>query len=126
MMNSLLRTGITIVVFALASYSTAIITQIRRRSLTTVMRVFLTAGVTLDATSTGFMIAGSSRMPFSFHGVLGYSALLLMAIDLVLMWRFYAGNGAARIPRGLHRYSIIAYSWWLMAFVAGTIIVSRL
>jgi hypothetical protein len=125
-MNSLLLTAIIIVFFACTSYTIAIITQVRRHAITAPLRVFLTAGVGLDVTSTSFMIAGSRRIPLTFHGVLGYSALLLMAADLVLMWRFYSLKHGAPIPRGLYRYSLIAYSWWIIAFIAGAFIASRL
>lgn len=125
-MNSLLLTAIIIVFFACVSYTIAIITQLRQHSITAPLRVFLTAGVCLDVTSTSFMIAGSRRIPFTFHGMLGYSALFLMAADLVLMWRFYAITRGARIPKWLHRYSLIAYSWWIIAFIAGAFIASRL
>lgn len=125
-MNSLLLTAIIVVFFAFASYTGAIITQISRRTVSPLMRVFLTAGVVLDVTSTSFMIAGSRRIPLTFHGVLGYSALLLMATDLVLMWRFHARKRGEHIPDRLHRYSLIAYSWWGVAFVAGAVIASRL
>jgi hypothetical protein len=122
-MNPLLMTGMVIVVFALGSYTTAIITQTRRHSPTALMRGFLTAGVALDATATGFMIAGSRRIPFTFHGLLGYSAFLLMATDLALIWRSYRRRGVDPLPARLHRYSLAAYSWWVAAFVAGIVVV---
>lgn len=125
-MNSLLITGVTIVFFAFASYTTAIVTQIRRRVATARMRAFLTTGVALDAASTTFMIAGSRRIPLTYHGVLGYSAFLLMLIDLVLVWRFFRAQGTAPLPRRLHRYSIAAYCWWTIAFIAGPIVAFRL
>jgi hypothetical protein len=124
--NPLLMTGVTIVLFAFASYCTAIVTQIRRRLPTPLMRAFLTIGVLLDATSTSFMIAGSRRIPLTFHGVLGYSAFLLMLIDLVLVWRFFRRHGMFALPRSLHRYSLAAFSWWTLAFVAGPIVALRL
>jgi hypothetical protein len=125
-MNSLLIAGMSIVVFALGSYTTAIITQIRQRRPTAIMRGFLTAGVTLDATATAFMIAGSRRIPLTFHGILGYSAFLLMAVDLVLMWRRYRSQSTDLLPATLHRYSIAAYSWWVLAFVAGIFVTTRM
>ena len=125
-MNSLLLTGMGIVVFALASYTTAIATQVRRCRPTAVMRVFLTTGVSLDAIATGFMIAGSRRIPLTFHGILGYSAFVLMATDLVLMWRRYRWHGIKPLPAGLHRYSLVAYAWWVTAFVAGIVVVMRI
>jgi hypothetical protein len=124
--NRLLLTGVAIVISALASYTTAIVTQARRRRPTALMRAFLTAGVCLDATATGFMIAGSRRIPLTFHGILGYSAFCLMAVDLVLMWRQYRKHGAEVLPAGLHRYSLGAYAWWVVAFVAGMIVASRM
>jgi hypothetical protein len=125
-MNSLLIAGMSIVVFALGSYTTAIITQIRQRRPTAMMRGFLTAGVTLDATATAFMIAGSRRIPLTFHGILGYSAFLLMATDLLLMWRRYRSQSTDPLPATLHRYSIAAYSWWVLAFVAGIFVATRM
>jgi hypothetical protein len=124
-MNPLLLTGMSIVVLALGSYTTAIIAQIRHRRPTAMMRGFLTAGVTLDATATGFMIAGSRRIPLTFHGILGYSAFILMATDLLLTWRLYRIHGSDPLPRSLHRYSLAAYSWWVLAFLAGIIVASR-
>jgi hypothetical protein len=125
-MNPLLTTGVIIVVFAFSSYLTAIITLLRRRAPTPLMRTFLTAGVLLDATSTSFMIAGSRRIPLTFHGILGYSAFLLMLIDLILVWRFFRRNGPVVLPRPLHRYSLAAFSWWILAFIAGPIVAFRL
>ena len=125
-MNPLLITGMTIVVFTFASYTTAIVTQLRRRIPTARMRAFLTTGVALDAASTSFMIAGSRRIPLTFHGVLGYSAFLLMVIDLVLVWRTFRSRGLVPLPRRLHRYSLAAYSWWTLAFIAGPIVAFRM
>jgi hypothetical protein len=124
--NPLLATGVIIVVFAFASYSTAIVTQIRRRAPTPRMRAFLTVGVLLDATSTSFMIAGSRKIPLTFHGILGYSAFLLMLIDLILVWRFFRRHRVEALPPALHRYSLAAFSWWTLAFIAGPIVAFRM
>jgi hypothetical protein len=120
-MNPLLLTGRGIVVLALGSYTTAIITQIRQRRPTAIMRGFLTAGVTLDATATAFMIAGSRRIPLTFHGILAYSAFLLMATDLVRMWKWYRLRSTGPLPAKFHRYSPAAYSWWVLAFVEASL-----
>lgn len=121
-MNPLLVTGVCIVLFAFGSYTTAIVTQVRRRRTPAIMRGFLTAGVSLDATATAFMIAGSRRIPLTFHGILGYSAFLLMATDLFLMWRHYRSQRNGPLPARLSRYSLAAYSWWVVAFMAGIIV----
>jgi len=124
--NPLLTTGVIIVVLVFSSYGTAIFTQLRRRAPTARMRIFLTTGVILDATSTSFMIAGSRRIPLTFHGILGYTAFLAMLIDLILVWSFFRRHGTAELPRSLHRYSLAAFSWWTLAFIAGPIVAFRL
>jgi hypothetical protein len=125
-MNLFLVIGVGIVIFAFGSYTTAFLTQIVHRRPVAVMRGFLTAGVALDATATAFMIAGSRRIPLTFHGILGYSAFLLMATDLLLMWRHYRRRKTDLLPAPLHRYSLAAYSWWVLAFVAGIIVAGRM
>jgi len=125
-MNPLLMTGVGIVLFAFGSYTTAIITQVRKRRPTAMMRGFLTAGVTLDAAATAFMIAGSRRIPLTFHGIFGYSAFLLMATDLLLMWRRYRLMRNDPLPAKLHRFSLAAYTWWVLAFVAGIVVAARM
>jgi hypothetical protein len=125
-MNPLLITGMTIVVFTLASYTTAIIVQARHRRPTAAVRAFLSTGVGLDATATVFMIAGSRRIPLTFHGILGYSAFVVMAIDLVMMWRRFRSHGVQPLPARLHRYSFAAYAWWVAAFLAGIVVAAAM
>ena len=54
-MNPLLHLGTTVVIFALASYSIAIITEQRKKILRRRILVFLTLGVALDITATIFI-----------------------------------------------------------------------
>jgi hypothetical protein len=69
------------------------------------------------------MIIGSGNIPITIHGFLGYTALLAMLIDTVLIWRFWTKNGSiVNVTRGLHIYTRIAYSWWVIAYIAGAII----
>jgi hypothetical protein len=71
------------------------------------------------------MIIGSSRGAFTLHGALGYSSLAAMLTDTVLIWRFYLANGAeAEVSRGLHLYSRVAFTWWVIAYVTGGLLVA--
>jgi hypothetical protein len=73
------------------------------------------------------MIIGSGNIPITIHGFLGYTALIVMLIDTVLIWRFWTKNGSINeVNRGLHIYTRIAYSWWVIAYIAGAIISIRL
>lgn len=119
-MNVLLQYGTKIVVLALISYSIAIITEQRRRLVTNTVVVFISAGIILDITATAFMIAGSGNTPFTLHGFLGYSSLLGMLIDTVLIWRHRVLVGTKKeVPVRLHLYSRYAYIWWVLAFITG-------
>jgi len=124
-MNTLSLTGIIIVQAALLFYSIAIITEQRKRMVSGTMLIFLTVGVLFDITATTFMILGSSRGPFTLHGVLGYSSLAGMLIDAILIWRFYRKNDRLiKVTNGLHWYSLGAYLWWIAAYITGGLLVA--
>lgn len=120
-MNQLLITGTIIVTCALASYSVAVITEQRKNILSGFVLLFLTVGITLDITATCFMIVGSRRIPITFHGMLGYSALAAMLIDTIFVWKSRL-KGAISLSRRLHLYTRFAYFWWVIAYFAGGIV----
>lgn len=124
-MNPLIQTGTTIVIFALLSYSIAIISEQRKGILTKKILIFLSLGVLLDITATAFMILGSSKGGFTLHGFIGYSSLLGMTIDAILMWRLKFKSGFnSGVPKSLHLYSRYAYLWWVLAFITGGLLVA--
>jgi hypothetical protein len=123
-MNIFSKIGASIVIFALASYSIAIVTEQRKRLINRIVLVFLTIGVILDIVATTFMIIGSSHGPFTLHGLLGYSSLTAMLIDTILIWRFNRKNSTETlVPKALHVYSLAAYLWWVAAFITGLLLV---
>ena len=122
-MNTLSITGAIIVTLALISYSIGIISEQISRKLLSRVLIFITLGVVLDVTATIFMILGSRNSPFTVHGFVGYSALIVMLIELIRLWRTYARLGrGADVPRGLHLYSRFAYIWWVIAYITGSLI----
>lgn len=124
-MNLFLKLGTSIVFLALVSYSIAIITEQRKKKLSRKVLTFLTLGVCLDITATTFMILGSSKGGFTLHGMIGYSSLLAMLTDAVLMWRQKSKAGFdSEVPKGLHLYSRYAYAWWVIAFITGGLLVA--
>ncbi|NQU85060.1 MAG: hypothetical protein HQ541_04805 [Mariniphaga sp.] len=124
-MNTFLRLGTSIVVLALASYSIAIITEQHKKIINKTVLIFLTLGVCLDITATTFMILGSSKGGLTAHGILGYSSLIAMFIDAVLIWRQKSKTGInSPVPKGLHLYSRYAYIWWVLAFITGGVLVA--
>ena len=125
-MNPILITGTIIVTFALLFYSISVITEQRKKTLSSFVLTTRTIGVVLDVTATAFMIAGSRKMPFTFHGLLGYSALAGMLVDTVLAWRFAKSQKQQAVSPGLKLYTRIAYSWWVLAYIAGGLIAAFL
>jgi uncharacterized repeat protein (TIGR03987 family) len=122
-MNSLSMTGATIVTLALISYSIGIISEQVKKKIIPRVLIFITIGVVLDVTATVFMILGSKNSPFTVHGFIGYSALFLMLIELVRIWRAYNSFGIrADVPKSVHLYSRFAYIWWVVAYITGSLI----
>ena len=121
-MNPLSITGAAIVTFALISYSIGIRSGHINRQITPRILVFISLGVVLDVTATIFIILGSKNSPFTIHRFIGYSALFLMLIELVNIWRVYNKSGIrAAVPKGLYLYSSYAYIWWVVAYFAGSL-----
>jgi hypothetical protein len=124
-MNPFIQAGTSIVIFALISYSIAIITEQKSGVISKKVLAFLSLGVILDIIATTFMIVGSSKSGFTLHGFIGYSSLTAMFIDAVLMWKFKIKTGFnSKVPRSLHLYSRYAYLWWVLAFITGGLLVA--
>lgn len=114
-----------LVTVALISYSFAIITEQRKKILSGRVLTFLTIGVALDIVSTILMILGSSKGGLTLHGFIGYSSLLGMSIDALLLWNLRRKAGLnVGVPRGLHLYSRYAWLWWVAAYITGGLLVA--
>lgn len=115
--------GAVIVTLALIAYSIAILTEQRKKIINKTVITFLPLGVFLDVTATICMIIGSSNTPFTMHGLIGYSALLLMLIDLYLIVKVYRREGLnTPVPPKIHIYSRYAYLWWVVAYITGSML----
>jgi len=123
-MNEYLSFGTKIVFLALASYAIGTIIEQRRRVITNNVLIFISAGIVFDIIATIFMILGTSNSLFSLHGIIGYSSLLAMIIDALLLWRFRLKFGAVEeVNYSLHLYSRFAFLWWVIAFITGLLLV---
>lgn len=112
--------GSTIVTLALVSYSLAFFSFHSKKILNKKILGFQTVGLLLDITATTLMIIGSSKGPFTFHGILGYSSLTLMIFDTIFFWMAF---GKDRFTPRMKLYSKIAYIWWVLAYVTGSLLV---
>ena len=116
--------GAFLITLALLSYGIGSISIQRFRLLTSGVLIFLTLGVILDILAITFMILGSVNNPFSLHGILGYSAVLFMMIDTILIWRSFFKNGLeSTIDNKIVTYSKYAYGWWVIAYLTGSVLI---
>ncbi len=123
-MNSISITGAFIITFSLLSYGIGSISLQRFKMVSPGVLWFLSLGIILDITATIFMIAGSQNTPFTIHGFLGYSALLVMLVDVFLIWKiYYKEKINAFVGKKLLLYSKIAYGWWVIAYLTGSMLV---
>ncbi len=123
-MNTALVLGTRIVVFALLSYTIAFVIEQRKTLITRFVLIFQYTGLVLDIAATAFMILGSESTALSFHGFIGYSALLIMIIKTIFFWRHNKKRGVSgKVGRILHWYSRVAYVWWVVAFILGGLLV---
>jgi uncharacterized repeat protein (TIGR03987 family) len=122
-MKTITLIATTIVTLALIFYTIGIISEQVRKLLTKRVLLFVTIGIIFDVTATTLMIIGSANSPFTLHGLLGYSSLTLMLIDVVLLWRLRKQKGYGSVPHKLHIYSRVAYTWWVLAYITGGLLV---
>lgn len=123
-MNPLAIVGAFIITLSLLSYGIGCIAVMRFKIITPGVLIFLTLGVLLDIVAVTFMIIGSSKGAFTPHGILGYSAMLTMIINLILIWRSYFRIGFdSIISNSVIVYSKYAYAWWLIAYITGSLLV---
>lgn len=122
-MKPILIAGVTIVQLALISYAIAIILQSRIKTINKTVLTFLTLGVLLDITSTIFMILGAGKF-ISLHGFIGYSSLIGMVTDTIFSYRHVNKHGLnAPLSAQFLRGSIIAFAYWILAYITGAAIV---
>lgn len=122
-MKPILLAGTIIVQLALIFYAIGVIIEQRRKSVTPAVVRFLLLGVLFDISATACMIAGTDKSLFTLHGIIGYSSLIAMVTDTVLLIRHRRMNGDATVPRSLHLYSRFAYVWWVLAYLTGAALV---
>ena len=112
--------AVTIVTLALIAYTVGTVAQQRSRRISRRVVGFLTVG--LDIVATVFMILGSGKL-VSLHGLLGYTALAGMMVEVLIAWRRRISRGDMPISNGMALYARAAYGYWVLAFLSGGLLV---
>jgi heme/copper-type cytochrome/quinol oxidase subunit 4 len=111
--------GVVAINLALIAYTVGIIAAHRRRRATTLVLGGFAVAVALDVVATGCMVAGSSKSWFTPHGVVGYTALLVMVVVVSRLWALSRKGPDAEISAKLYGFLRGAYVLWLVAYGVG-------
>jgi hypothetical protein len=124
-MKTVSMIGSFVVTLALIFYSIGFTSENRKKLVTGRVLLFYTIGVCLDITATILMIIGSSKGMITVHGMIGYSSLLGMLIDTILLWCYNRRQGSeTAVSRDLQIYTRIAFTWWVLAYITGGLLVA--
>lgn len=118
-MSPVILFGVVAINLALVAYTVGIIAAHRRRRATALVLGGFAAAVVLDVVATGCMVAGSSKSWFTAHGVVGYTALLVMIVAVGRLWTLSRSGRDVEIPAGLYGFLRGAYVLWLLAYGIG-------
>lgn len=124
-MKTIILVGVIFVHLALVFYTIFIIKESKVQKASNSIILFLMAAVIFDIIATSCMMIGTTADKyFTTHGTLGYIGLFAMIVDAILIVRFRLKNNAETVfSKGLNLYSKIAYSWWVIAFLTGVMVV---
>jgi len=123
-MKTIIIVGILLVNLALILYSIAIIPVIIKKTLLKFTFPAFFLGIVCDLSATICMVIGSTHTALSRHGLIGYSALAFMILDVVLLFRFKAKNvEKTTLPPRMYDFTKMVYFWWLVAYASGAFII---
>ena len=122
-MSYVIVSGVIMIHIALVLYSIFIYKENKYQRATHGVRAFITAAVIFDISATICMMIGTEEEIITLHGILGYTALLVMLTDAIFIWKHYNKHGS-EVPFSatLNRNSKLGYFLWLIAFATGEIL----
>jgi sterol desaturase/sphingolipid hydroxylase (fatty acid hydroxylase superfamily) len=112
--------GVVLIHIAFVLYTIFIIKESKYGRATQGVVGFITAAVLFDISATSAMMIGTEKEYFTTHGILGYTALCLMIVDAIYIWKHRLAHGPdVPFSDRLNRNSKLAYVLWLIAFGTG-------
>jgi len=119
-MSFIIISGVILIHIALVFYTIFIFKANKYKRATKGLLGFITAAVITDISATACMMLGTVEKYFTLHGILGYTALLVMVTDAIFIWKHQSRFGS-EVPfsKTLIRNSKLGYVLWLCAFFTG-------
>ena len=119
-MPSVIVAGVILIHVALVLYSIFFYKERKYKRATNGLLIFITLAVSFDISATTCMMIGTAKEYFTLHGTLGYTALAIMIIDAILIWKHKIKHGSeVQFSANLNRYTLYGYILWLIAFATG-------
>lgn len=119
-MPSVILAGVILIHLALILYSVFFYKERKYKRATNGLLIFITIAVSFDISATTCMMIGTAKEYFTLHGTLGYTALAIMIIDAILIWKHKIQKGSeVQFSPKLTKYTLYAYILWLLAFATG-------
>ena len=109
------ETAIIIMGIALTFYSIGVWTEKIQGRLKPWHLMFFVLGLTFDSWGTGIMFRIAGGISFSFHGVAGIIAIVLMFIHAVWATVVLVKNKEGEIIK-FHKYSLFVWAMWLIPY----------
>jgi hypothetical protein len=115
--------GVIFIHIALVLYSVFIYKESKHKRATKGVLGFITAAVIFDISATVCMMIGTVEGFLSLHGILGYTAVVVMIIDAIFIWK-HSNKHGSEVPFSdtLNRNSKLGYILWLVAFGTGELL----
>ena len=122
-MPHIIIAGVILIHIAFILYTVFIYKEHKYKRATTGVLVFITSAVLFDISATVCMMIGVAKEYFTLHGVLGYTALFVMVIDAIFIWKHKNKYGSEKpFSKTLNRNSKLGYALWLVAFFTGELL----
>ncbi len=119
-MPTVIIAGVLLIHTALILYTIFIFKENKYKRATNGVLIFITLAVIFDISATACMMIGTEKEYFTLHGTLGYTALFLMIIDTIFIWKHKINKGSEVVfTTGLDRYSKFSFFLWIIAFATG-------
>jgi uncharacterized membrane protein len=119
-MKTFIIIGATFISLAFFTYTIAMFFEIKHSRITKRVLLFFSIAVGLDFMATASMFTAVGKFVFNTHGLLGYSALFIMLMKLIYIYRFNGKYGnKERIPKNIRVFSFLLYVYWLIAYFTG-------
>lgn len=123
-MNPISVIGAFIMTLALLSFGIASITLQRFKMVGRSVLWLFFIGLLLDITAIVCMLIGAGKISFTLHELLGYTAFIVMLFAFIMVCRVFRKNGRnAIINKSQENLIKLAYGWWVIAYLTGSILV---